>query len=82
MGNVIDKLMKRMQSRADHKERMHGTYLMMLWNIELGNRAICMMSGAMEDECDTLVYPFQPIFYNEIEDFSNIEICSSPENDI
>jgi hypothetical protein len=76
-SKILDEFLEWCRSQPDYAERVHGTHLMARWNIELGNRAICMMSGAMEDECGSLTRPFQEIFYNEIEDCLNIEICSS-----
>ena len=77
-SKTLEDFIRSVDSRPDHKERLHGTHLMMRWNIALGNQAICMMSGAMEDECDDLIYPFREIWYNEIEESLNIEIAARP----
>lgn len=77
MKSVARNLFEEIRSKPGFREQMTGILGMMKWNIALGDQAICMMSGAMENECDELIYPFQPLFYNEIEECLHIEICTS-----
>lgn len=75
-SDILTSFLEKQHSRPEYEITRRGIEKMMQWNIALGNQAICMMSGAMEDECDELMYPFQEMFYNEIEECLDIEICT------
>lgn len=49
---------------------------MLEWNILLANETRCLMSGAFEGEYDSIRQDWDELFYNDIEDFRNIEIDS------
>lgn len=75
-SKILQDFIDMVDSRPDHKERLHGTHLMMDWNILLFNETVAMMSGAMEGEMDEIQTDFQPLFYDEIEEFrGGIKIC-------
>lgn len=56
-----------------------GVTTYMSWNLLIGNETPCLLAGSMEGEYDE-VRPEYYLFYDEIEEYRNIEIVSRYEN--
>lgn len=78
-SSILSDFLQRIESEPGYTERYHGTCLMMQWNLLLGHETSAMISGAMEGEYDDIQDGYMQIFYNDIEDWRNIEICANNE---